>query len=287
MAEATADWDPRLTPAREDLAAETLRGRITAPRYADAQAHVIVRGRAGLHRRPDASTPFDTVLLFGESFSVYDRSEGWAWGQSDLDGYVGYVPAGALAPAPADGPDHTVRAMACQAYREPVLKQPPAGVLPFGARLRIVGDREGYSRAAQGFWVPSPLLRPLDKPEADWVRVAERFQCVPYVWGGRSSSGIDCSGLVQLALQAAGHDCPRDSDMQEAALGRTLAIGDELRRGDLIFWKGHVGIMADGGTLLHANAHHMATALEPLDEAIARISASGDGEITRRARLSD
>ena len=277
--------DPRLTPARADLAAEKLRGTVDAPRYAAPVPHVLVRGRTPLRPRPEAASPFDTVLLYGEPFDVYDTAGGWPWGQSGLDGYVGYLPATALAPAPADPPTHAVAALACQLYREPRLKQPPAGILPFAARIRITDHHDGYARTDAGLWVPAPLLRPLGRPEPDWVAVAEGFLGVPYVWGGRSSSGIDCSGLVQLALQAAGAECPRDSDMQAASLGQTLDPDAPPQRGDLIFWRGHVGILADPGTLLHANAHHMRTVREPLAGAIARIAASDDGEVTRRARL--
>lgn len=279
-------FDPRLTPARPDLADEALRGFIDAPRYASPARHAVVRGRAGLHPRPDPTAPFDTVLLFGELFRVLEMVDGWAWGQAVLDGYVGYVATRALAPAPADPPDHAVWAMACQLYREPKLKQAPAGILPFAARVRVVARQDGYARIDGGLWAPEPLLRPLSSPAADWVSVAERFGGVPYVWGGRSSSGVDCSGLVQLALQAAGKDCPRDTDMQAAMLGRTLAEDAPPDRGDLVFWRGHVGIMTDAGTLLHANAHHMATASEPLADAIARIAATGEGAVTRRARLA-
>lgn len=284
-ADLPAGFDPRLTPARADLADEALRGLIDAPRFAAPADHKVVRGRVGLHRRPDAATPFDTVLLFGETFRVLDRSNGWAWGQAALDGYVGYVRNDALAPVQSARPTHAVRSMACQLYREPRLKQPPIGILPFAARVCVSGERDGYARVDGNLWVPAPLLRPLDRPQSNWVAVAERFEGVPYVWGGRSSSGIDCSGLVQLSLQAAGHDCPRDSDMQEAALGQTLDDDASLARGDLIFWRGHVGIMTDADTLLHANAHHMATAREPLADAIERIAAAEFGQVTRRARI--
>lgn len=278
-------FDARLTPARGDLADVALRGVAEARRYAAPARHVVVRGRAGLHRDPCPAAPFDTVLLFGEPFRVLEMTNGWAWGQSVLDGYVGYVPSRALAPAPADPPDHAVWAMACHLYREPRLKQAPAGILPFAARVRVARRRDGYAEIAAGLWAPAPLLRPLASPEPDWVAVAQRFDGVPYVWGGRSASGIDCSGLVQLALQAAGRDCPRDTDMQEAVLGRTPDADTPHARGDLVFWNGHVGIMTDSQTLLHANAHHMATVSEPLAEAIARIEAAGEGGVTRRARI--
>ena len=277
--------DPRITPARADLAAEKLRETVDAPRYAAPRPSILKFDRMALRARPDGDAAFDTVLLHGEPFDAYDVTDGWAWGQSGLDGYVGYLPAAALS-APPDRPaTHAVDTLTAHYYREPKLKLPPAGVLPFGARIVVDGTRDGYAQLQDHAWVPLQQLRALDSPAPDWVAVAERFLGVPYVWGGRSSFGIDCSGLVQLALQAAGRDCPRDSDMQQAALGETLSEDAPLRRGDLIFWRGHVGILRDGATLLHANAHHMAVASEPLAGAIARIAKAEFGQITRRARL--
>ena len=157
--------------------------------------------------------------------------------------------------------------------------------MPYGARLCVRSIEDRHARLADGHFIPVPQIAPLDVPTTDWVAEAERFLGVGYVWGGRSSWGLDCSALVQLARQAAGFECPRDSDMQAEGLGRTLPDQAPLQRGDLIFWKGHVGIMSSAETLLHANAHHMAVTTEPLAEAIQRIEAAGDGQVTRRARL--
>ncbi len=283
--EAPTTPDRRLTPLRSDVAAEKLREVLDAPRYAAPQPHLVLNDRVALRRHPDPADAYDTVLLYGEPFDVYDTTDGWAWGQSGLDDYVGYLPAASLSPAPDQPKTHIVRMLGCQLYQAPSLKLPPVGVLPFAARVRVTQTQDDYAQLASGAWAPLPLLRPLDRAEPDWVGVAERFLGVPYVWGGRSSGGVDCSGLVQLALQAAGQTCPRDSDMQEAALGEDLAPTAPLDRGDLIFWRGHVGVMLDEKVLLHANAHHMAVAKEPLAQAVARISDNGDGEITRRARL--
>jgi len=277
--------DRRLTPARPDVAAEYLRGQVEAERLAAPMACRVRDDEVGLRARPDCGAAFETMLLFGEPFDVYDRADGWAWGQSGLDGYVGYLSDRALEPAPAAPPTHMVRTLGGQLYPVPELKTPPTGTLPFAARV-VVGDhREGYCQLDGGLWMPAQQLRPMGEPEPDWVAVAERFAGVPYVWGGRSSSGLDCSALIQLALQAAGAVCPRDSDMQEQALGTTLADGATPGRGDLIFWRRHVGIMLDATTLLHANAHHMAVATEPLGPAVSRIMATGGGAVTRRVRL--
>lgn len=276
--------DRRLTPARPDLAAAHLRGTVEATAFAEPRPHRVTKPAAYLHPRPDPKTAPDTELLHGEPFDVYEARGGWAWGQSGLDGYVGYLRLDALAAGGA-APTHAVKTLWAQTYRAPELKSPPTGALPFGARVCAAGDHQGYVETGSQTWIAAAQLRALDAPADDWVATAEMFLGVPYVWGGRSSTGLDCSALVQLALQAAGRECPRDSDMQEAILGRTLDPGTEPARGDLVFWKGHVGIMRDARTLLHANAHHMAVAAEPLAAAIARIAAAGGGEVTRRTRL--
>jgi len=197
----------------------------------------------------------------------------------------GFLPVAGLMHANGAAPTHRVRTLGAQHYTGPVLKSAPAGTLPFGARVTVTGRRDGFARLDTGLWMPEAQLAPVDEPEPDWVATAERFIGVPYVWGGRSSMGIDCSALVQLALQASCIECPRDSDMQEGALQRTLRRNAALRRGDLIYWPGHCGIMTDGAMLLHANARHMAVTTEPLAAVVQRIEASGDGAITLRVRL--
>lgn len=276
--------DRRLTPARPDVAARHLAGVVEAARFADPAPHRVMAATAPMRARPDIGAPFDTELLHGEAIAVYDVSGDWAWGQAELDGYVGYVRAEALGPAGGAPPTHRVGTQWATLYARPALKSPPAGTLPFAARVSIDDERDGFALTPRG-WIAVQHLAPLDAPEPDWVAVAERFLGTPYVWGGRSPAGLDCSALVQLARQAAGHDCPRDSDMQEAALGRTLADDKRLRRGDLVFWRGHVAVMIDEAVIVHANGHHMAVAVEPLAGAIARIEAAGGGPATRRARL--
>lgn len=282
--------DPRLTLARPELAAVALQGTVQATRYAMPVAMRVIAPTAPLMRRPADAGGLDSELLTGERFDVLDTADGWCWGQSALDGYVGHVPAAALAP---DGPAPTHRVAALMAHRYPAadIKTRPEAVLSFGARLAVAGTsgargtRAPMARLATGGYVIAHHLEPLSAPAPDWVSAARRLIGVPYLWGGRSSFGVDCSSLVQLAMQAAGLNCPRDSDMQAAGLGTTLAPGTPPRRGDLVFWRGHVGVMLDETGLLHANAHHMAVAAEPLAEAVARIEANGGGPVTRHARL--
>lgn len=274
--------DPRLTPARADLAASHLQGEITAPRYVEGATRVVRAPSTELLRAPDGG--LDTELLFGEAFTVYDTQEGWAWGQAALDGYVGYVRAADLA-EPEGAATHRVTTLGAHLYPAAELKTRPVGRLLFGARLTVHETTQSHARVSDDAWVALPQIAPLCAIAPDFVTVAEQFLGVPYLWGGRSSRGLDCSGLVQLSLQAAGQPCPRDSDMQASGLGSDLAPGTPLKRGDLVFWRGHVGIMADGETLLHANAHHMAVAREPFAQACARIAKAEFGEVTRLARL--
>jgi cell wall-associated NlpC family hydrolase len=229
----------------------------------------------------------ETEVLFGESVTVYDESEGWAWAQLERDHYVGYLPAVTLG-APS-APTHRVAALRTHAYPTPTIKAPPRMALSLGAQLKIV-DREGdFAISEGGLYVWSRSVTEVSAREPDAVAIAELFLETPYLWGGRTSEGIDCSGLVQTALMTAGITSPRDSDMMEAGLGEAIAIDDPnapRARGDLVFWKGHVGIMRDPVMLLHANGWHMNTVSEPLAQARERIAANGGGDVTSVRRLS-
>jgi len=266
--------DPRIHPFRPELAAKHLQGQVEAARFVEGVRREVVEPIAALRRTPAHDARLDTQALIGERVIVYETTEeGWAWGQLESDGYVGWLSANALGKAGA-APTHIVCVPRTLAFPGPDIKLPPAAALPMGARLAVVRQDERFAVTAAGWHLPLAHLAPVKTRQADFVAVAEEFLHAPYLWGGKTSLGIDCSGLVQIALQAAGHACPRDSDMQELALGKSSSLG-ELRRGNLVFWKGHVAIARDGGTLLHANAHHMAVAVEPVAEAIARIKASG------------
>ncbi|MFK7942099.1 MAG: NlpC/P60 family protein [Paracoccaceae bacterium] len=281
--------DVRLTPARPDLAAMHLQGRIVAERYVTPERRTVAAPIVPLRNNAD-SVAIDTELLFGEEVDVLDTDGTTAWVQSVIDGYVGYVDAKALEDLPET--THAVCALGMVLHDTPALKTECKTRLPFRARVAVTVQEAGYGAISlqedgKQLWAPMQCLQSLDKPPADWVAVAEKFLNVPYYWGGRSSLGIDCSGLVQLSLQATGHHCPRDSDMQQTELGRTLDPEETAERGDLIFWRGHVGIVAGPNLLLHANAHHMCVATEPLDQAFDRIGRAEFGQITRRARLDD
>jgi cell wall-associated NlpC family hydrolase len=283
----SASFDRRLTPARPDHAADRLRGLVDAPRYAKGCAMRVIAASAPLRRSPAPDAPLETEALHGENVTVYDEEGEWAWAQLDLDQYVGYLPRAALG-APLS-PTHRVAALRTHAYPGPSIKLKPRMALSLGARLTIVRQDGDFAVSEGGLHFWSRHLADARSREPDYVAVAERFLEAPYLWGGRTSEGIDCSGLVQTALTAAGIAAPRDSDMMEAGLGRRIAIDEKetlLARGDLVFWKGHVGIMRDSVTLIHANGWHMKVVSEPLMEARDRIAANGGGRVTSVRRLT-
>jgi hypothetical protein len=279
--------DPRLTPARPDLAAQYLKGKVKAARFVAGEEFEISEGLAPLRSEPLSNAMLLTQALKGERVTIYDRNgEGWAWGQLRSDGYVGWLPDRALA-KPDAAPTHKVTALRTFAFPGPSIKLPPVDTLVMGTALSVLREDGAFAVTRDGWHLPLPHISRIDRHAGDFVAVAERFAGTPYLWGGKSSLGIDCSGLVQVSLSAAGIGCPRDSDMQQDGIGRALdaAVSKKLQRGDLIFWNGHVAIVRDADTIVHANAHHMATVVENTGEAIARIKAAGS-EITAIKRLT-
>jgi hypothetical protein len=270
--------DKRVTPVRADLAAAHLKGAVDAPRFADGEMFSIGVGRASLRVNPSDDAAQDSELLFGEVFTVYDRTKGWAWGQAANDLYVGYVRENALtAPFQVQA---KVSALLAPVFSAADLKTPVRDLLPMNAAVAVTNRDGDYVRIGEGQFLHQRHLGPVEK---DFVSVAERFLGAPYVWGGKTAAGLDCSGLIQTALQATGKAAPRDTDMMEKALGEPVPLSD-IRRGDLVFWKGHMGVMLDETCLLHANAFHMLAAIEPLAEAIARIEKAA-GPVTSIKRL--
>jgi cell wall-associated NlpC family hydrolase len=237
----------------------------------------VIAPQAPLHRAPSPDAALDTEALKGERVVVDEISdEGWAHGRLEADGYVGFLPASALAP-PGPAATHKVTALRTLIFPGPSIKLPPLEALPMGSRVAIARVEGTLAVTHAGGFLPARHLVPIEINEPDFVTVAERFLGAPYLWGGKTSLGLDCSGLVQLSLSACGVPCPRDSVVQEQAFA--LSPQGKLERGDLIFWEGHVAIVRDAATLIHANAFHMSVAIEPVAEAIARIRAAG-AEVT-------
>jgi cell wall-associated NlpC family hydrolase len=277
--------DRRLNAYREDVADIRLRGHVEAQRFTAGEPRGVAAPIVSVRKGPRFDASQLTEALMGETLRVFAEEEGWAFVQLDADGYVGYVASDALAPVGAAA-THKVRVPSTFLYPEPSIKTQPAEVLPMLAAVTVAGSDGKFARLADGRFVFAAHLSPRDVFESDPVAVAERFLHAPYYWGGKSARGLDCSGLVQLAFTACGIAALRDSDMQEESLGTALppdAI-TELRRGDLIFWDGHVGLVRDPATLLHATGHTMQVVLEPLVAAVTRIAAAGN-PVTKIRRL--
>jgi len=277
-----AALDTRVTLARPDLARVELEGVVKADRFAAATPRRVTAPLAAIRKAADAGAEQLDQLIFGELFDVLESAGGFAWGQARRDGYVGYVDEAALGEV-GPPPTHWVSALRAYAFAEPSVRARAFGPLSMNALVAVEEESGAYARAAGAGWIARRHLAPIGIVEDDYTAVAERYLRVPYLWGGRGASGLDCSGLVLQALYACGRACPRDTD-QQARLGAD-ADPAALRRGDLVFWRGHVGIMLDATRLMHANANHMAVDVEPLAEAIARIGATPTGQPTAYRRL--
>lgn len=277
--------DKRRHVFRDDLADVALQGRVSVRDFVSSTDARISAPATTIHRSPAEDAMQISQALFGEDVAVFERANGWAWIKSMQDGYVGYVVESALTTTVPDITHH-VSAHATVLYPKANLKTVPAVVLPLNAKLSVVDQNGDYLELATGGFVFAAHASTITKNAADFVSVAERFVHVPYLWGGKTAAGLDCSGLVQASLHAAGMTCPRDADLQEEELGTKLLVNDlgGLKRGDLVFWEGHVGIMSDDKQLLHANGHHMTVVIEPLREAVERIAAKG-GPVTSIKRF--
>lgn len=270
--------DRRLTPFSGRVALESLRGTLDAPAFVAGEAAGVAVPLADLLAAPDGAR--DRQVLLGDAVTVVERRDGWAFVQAAKDGYCGWLAEAAIGPALA--PTHWVAAPATHVYSAPKVQARETATLSITARVTVTGESGAFAETPLGF-VPRTHLRPLADRPTDPASVAESLLGTPYLWGGNSRAGMDCSGLVQLAFHACGMDCPADSDLQQA-VGVALAGDAPLRRNDLLFWKGHVALALDAARLIHANGHSMSVAIEGIAECIARIAAQGGGPVTARRR---
>lgn len=287
------DLDTRLHAYRPDLADRALEGLVEAARFTDGVPHQVAVPTLAVRQSPRPTAAQDTVLLFGETVKIFDTDNGWAWIQNDADDYVGYVDLSALTPD-LTKPTHRVSTLRTLVFPDNSIKSPPAMDLSFGSTVTATGsDRKMTIIALAGGksgYVPTQHLAPVERLESDPIALAKQFLGAPYLWGGKSSDGLDCSALVQLAFNACGVSCPRDTDMQESGFGEPVDwAGDEsvLKTGDCVFWPGHVGIWIDQDRFIHATAAFMKCVIEPLSTAIPRISSEAGLEVraVRRATV--
>ncbi|KFB08363.1 NlpC/P60 family protein [Nitratireductor basaltis] len=266
--------DRRLHAFRRDLADTRLKGRVEADRFVEGWPARVAVPIVNVHSAPSTTAGMDTQLLHGEDVQVFEEADGWSWVQADADNYVGYVESAGLE-MKTEHLTHVVCVPRSFAYPQAELKTPPLRCHSMGARLHVSAHEEKrgtrYAILADGSAMIANHLQPLEQDDGDYVAVAECFLHTPYLWGGCSGCGIDCSGLVQLSMQMAGRACPRDTDMQENHFLHEVEQA-ELRRGDLVFWKGHVAIMLDDERIIHANGHTMTVAIESLELAIERVA---------------
>ncbi|MEM0898938.1 MAG: NlpC/P60 family protein [Pseudomonadota bacterium] len=273
----SAALDRRLHAYREDLADVRLSDQVEALEYREGTSATVDLPVADMRPAPNEASGIDTQLLHGDRVRVFDRDDDFVWCQSERDQYVGYITVDAIREE-VKKPTHIVSVPRTFLYPEPDMKRPHCSALSMGSRLTIVGNEEvrgtRYAITNDGHALIQRHLRRFAAHAADYVTVAEQLLHTPYLWGGASAFGLDCSGLVQLAMMMCGKDVLRDSDMQAGSIGEDLgfaAMDGGLRRGDLVFWKGHVGIMCDADTLIHANGHTMSVARELLEDAVERI----------------
>ena len=263
--------DKRLNAYRPDLADARLADRVPVSRYAEGRPHVVSAPLIDVKAEPRHDARQTTQALMGEPVAVFEIADGWAWCQLGRDGYVGYVEAGALVEGIEEA-THEVAVPNTFLYPASDLKSAPYSTVYMNTPLSVGDVGEKWSRLADGRYVFTRHVRPLGTASGEPAAAAVVFEHTPYLWGGRTRLGLDCSGLVQTAVHACGLACPRDTDMMEREFGTALPMDPAgLERGDLVFWSGHVGMMLDGERLIHANGHHMLTVIEPLSEALRRI----------------
>lgn len=270
--------DRRLTPFSGTVALQSLRGQVTAE-FVPGEPFAVILPLAELCDQPDGAR--DRQVFLGDRGLLVERRDGWAFVQMTKDGYCGWLPLAAL--GADEEATHWVSAPASHLYPGPDLRLREKGMLSMTSRLRVLGETDGWLETTRGF-VPAKHVKPLGEWHKDPVAVAQTYLGVPYLWGGNGRAGLDCSGLMQLSLCACGIDCPGDSDMQ-MKMGAPVPDKKPMKRGDLIFWKGHVAMAMNADFIIHATAAYMAVAAEPLKTTLSRLSGAPNGAIIARRRV--
>ena len=279
--------DKRLNAWRDDLADRTLQNQVHSNRFVDAKIQQVITPTLSLRREADYTSPQNNELLFGDRVKVFDENKGWSWVQNCRDNYVGFCPSDGLSEVGNDA-THQVSCLRTILFPQPDFKSCPVHYLSMTSTVAVVQTTDKYSQIESGEWIYSQHLAKTNEFESDFVATAQKFLGTPYLWGGNNSLGIDCSGLVQIALRRAGMDVLRDSDMQEETIGKEIHYDNDtsnLELGDLIFWKGHIGIYCANDMLLHANATDMMVSSKPFKDTCAHILKLENSPVTSVRRI--
>ncbi|WP_375676334.1 MULTISPECIES: NlpC/P60 family protein [unclassified Bartonella] len=282
--------DPRLHAFRDDLADQRLETEITAQRFVQGEKRRVNTAVAGLFKENSKKSERQTECLFGEELLIFEQGETMSWGQSLKDGYVGYIDTKVLCTSTIKQ-THVVSVPRTFKYLHADLRGPIVSPLSMGSKVSVVDEIEVrdtmYSILENGTAIITSHLSPIGRVYEDYVTVAETFIRTPYLWGGVSGFGIDCSGLIQLSMMMTDQIVLRDTDMQQETIGSPLTDTDKLQRGDLIFWKDHVAIMVDHANIIHANGFSMDVMIEPLEKAITRIAKKNQYPIAKRRPIQE